>query len=836
MTWGPDTDPGLVELAARSTIEGVDIDWTLDLPNFGIDFNGIGENGVPTNFTTESSTTRTEFTLAWMRNRRIYFHAEGLLPNTKYTPYFDGVDVSQWCREEASMVEFSDTTNDWQDVRSDLTQHPDTSGELIANSTGEIIGSFWLPNTGIRDEFVNESQAQLAREAFLVRKNSLIASLAVSASDPQLYDLIGWKFEVGSKKFELMTNREDYFLGNFYSWAETNYEASGRVRVRQNTIVNTPVVTPPRLPNGNFRIGGFDPVRRGIDPLAQTFFVGTEKYPGIFLTGIDLFVRSAPEATETQLPLEVQIRGTRDGVPLSDKLNNNASAFINAADVRAAITGQDTGDATSIIDHPVHLDFDEPVFLRAGEQYAFVIKSDTPSYEVFYATTTHLEIGSSVKRIFKQPATGSMFTSQNASTWTPDQNSDLAYKLYTAKFKTSGTVKLKNVPAPRKYLDNETCFIIDSASTKLFVEHPISGLQPGDRPRLLGLDSATKYGGILGASIMDPLNQIDSADVTGFTILLDSAATSNAIFGNTSVTVQQNFMMDEIYPLIDMSIIEQTKAKYSGRFTSGISYANDVRITNLDARFDLDNNFTDIFPNTQNRFSNPRMIANDSAETNDMSGASSVLINIDITSDNISDAPYDVTYTSNVSPILDLERMTAVGHNNIIDHQDSAPSASPYRNTPTNYVAETNPLSGTSLSKHIIKPVTMPSDAVGLKILFDGHRPPAADFDVYYRTTGGDQNIYDIPWVELSAIVEDPTKYGTEGAISKSGYPDPNPIPTTDENTFFSGYEYFAGDQYGQGLYDLPSFTQYQVKVVLKSTNTSQVPLIDNLRIIALAV
>ncbi len=47
--------------------------------------------------------------------------------------------------------------------------------------------------------------------------------------------------------------------------------------------------------------------------------------------------------------------------------------------------------------------------------------------------------------ISKQPSTGSLFKSQNASTWTASQLEDLKYKAYKAKFITGqGTFKMYN--------------------------------------------------------------------------------------------------------------------------------------------------------------------------------------------------------------------------------------------------------------------------------------------------------------------------------------------------------------------------------------------------------
>ncbi len=70
----------------------------------------------------------------WIRSRKIYFHAKGLKPNTRFTPFFDGENVAQWCREEASFVSYSDRTDDNGNQRTHqaITAHPSGSTALIS--------------------------------------------------------------------------------------------------------------------------------------------------------------------------------------------------------------------------------------------------------------------------------------------------------------------------------------------------------------------------------------------------------------------------------------------------------------------------------------------------------------------------------------------------------------------------------------------------------------------------------------------------------------------------------------------------------------------------------
>jgi hypothetical protein len=100
--------------------------------------------------------------------------------------------------------------------------------------------------------------------------------------------------------------------------------------------------------------------------------------------------------------------------------------------------------------------------------------------------------------------------------------------------------------------------------------------------------------------------------------------------------------------------------------------------------------------------------------------------------------------------------------------------------------------------------------AVGLKIIFGANRPTNSDFKVYYKTGTGDDVLDTINWVEVS-------KEAT--------------LPADDDGITFRDYEYLAGGIGGT----LSPFTTFQVKIVFTSTNSSKVPTIQDLRVIALA-
>ena len=146
---------------------------------------------------------------------------------------------------------------------------------------------------------------------------------------------------------------------------------------------------------------------------------------------------------------------------------------------------------------------------------------------------------------------------------------------------------------------------------------------------------------------------------------------------------------------------------------------------------------------------------------------------------------------------------------NIIDRQDSA-STNGF-NIPLNYISETNKFSGSSAAKHLTSIIELAQSAVGLKVILSANRPEPASFDLYWRigNEGDDLNLID--WTEIVSDTNNP----------------PDPVGQT-----FRDYEYLIGGLNG----NLTAFTRFQLKIVMHSTNSAQVPTFRDLRVIALSV
>ena len=679
--------------------------------------------------------------IPFMRSRIIFFKANGLRANTKHFMFLGTSNISDYAREESTFERFSTRSeNVGGNVFSSNTSHPNGSTDLIADSNGEIVGSFLIP---------------------------------------------------GSPSLQFRTGRHDVTLtdvsnvnNDALSKAVTIFTSTGVLVTRQRDISSTRIPPPPPPPPP---VGGD---RDGMDdPLAQSFFVSQAENPnGIFLTKVDVFFNS--KEADGGPPVQLQVRELINGTPAGSALPG-AVKFLNASQVNIP---SNLTDISTVRATPTTFEFEEPVYLTPQRSYAIVLLANSVAYKVYVAKTYDFVIGSTEQRVTKQPTLGSLFLSQNSITWTPDQARDLMFNLYRAKFSSSGVADFDNLDTELQLLPSNP-ILTDSGSTTLRVYHQGHGFIKNDYVSIRGLDSATSYAGILGSSIMGS-RQIANVDWTGYTITADSSATGSLSVGGNGVIASQNAMYDAFIPQVQTLVIDDTSISASIKKTTGSSFANG-RNTGTSGAYSKDASYSTITLNDINFNSAPKVIATKTNQNlSSLSGNKSLDLRINLT-----------TTDTKVSPIVDMQRGSISTFENIIDNQDS--SSTTLANVPLSIVLETSSTGGTSAAKHVTKPVTLEEPAVGLKIVFAANRPSVSNFEVYYKTATSDENLNDIGYIQVSETSNNPA----------------------DENTaVFRQYEYLAGGQGG----NLNSFTQFQVKIVMTSSNTSKPPKIKDLRTIAL--
>jgi len=681
--------------------------------------------------------------IPFMRSRKVFFRAQGLRPRTRYFPYLGKRAIDDFSKTESTYQTFATRTDDNSNLFFNVTAHPDGAENLTSDSAGQLIGSFIVPNTATN------------------------------------------KFRAGSQEFKLLdvSGGDDNAA---ISQARTAYLAQGVLETVQDTVRSTRIinrtvfVNPPPPPDFSDGLEGPG------DPLAQSFYISAIDNPnGIFITKVRIYF----ETKDATVPVQVQIRPMENGIPQGNPIPN-AIKFLSASSVNIP---SDLTDIDAIRSGGTDFEFEEPIYLTPGREFAIVVLAESVDYKVYVAKTYEFILGSTEARVSKQPTLGSLFMSQNGFTWTPDQDRDLMFQLYRADFSTSGTAKFNNVDNIREKLPFAS-MLTDSGSTEVHVFMDGHGFAKNDKVFVQGVADAAVDGAFTFASSVLGSRTITKVDHTGFTFASDSNAQRSLIVGGNDTVVTRNMMYDEFTPIVQTLIPSNaTTIAASAKRVSGSSYAGN---RNTSPSYAKDAAFGNISLSARNTLSSPSVILNDSNEAVHSVSGSSFEMQLAL-----------ATTDTKVSPVIDLQRTSLLLTENIIDKQDN--SATTNFNVPIEFIDETDRTQGTHAAKHITIPVILESPAVGIKILFGANRPGAAGFRVFFKTGTADDKLDDIAYTEIAESTSNPG--------------DENPA-------VFRQYEYLPGGQIG----NLDSFTQYQVKIVLTTTNSSKIPVIKDLRTIAL--
>ena len=446
--------------------------------------------------------------LPFMRSRNLEFIVRNAKPRTQMYGFFDGQDISTWCfpklleiTMETGTFQVGETVwgngsgfvgNSGGDLRfrvatpnhkygpynapSDVyTVNPYADDQPIPEvytSTSSLINvdtfSLQLQPQGDFYGFIAGGAMRLrgltsGAEAYLSISRLItdnVGTLIGSFWIPDLLQPESPEFTAGTKTLRFTSSPVNSLIpGTITTAVEKGYESSGVIETLQETIINTrnaDIVTESlsdnrvltavdRRETGRQDTGvireGTSVVQQQLvtefyDPLAQTFDVGDPN--GVFITSVDIFFSTKDE----ELPVSVELRTVQLGTPTTTIIPLSKKELL-PADINVST---DASAATRFT-------FDSPIYLEGGgKEYAIVIVSPSTEYDVWISRLgdediSTLGLGESQKvLITQQPYLGSLFKSQNASTWTPSQLEDLKFNLYKAEFSagTTGTVNFFN--------------------------------------------------------------------------------------------------------------------------------------------------------------------------------------------------------------------------------------------------------------------------------------------------------------------------------------------------------------------------------------------------------
>lgn len=384
-----------------------------------------------------------------------------------------------------------------------------------------------------------------------------------------------------------------------------------------------------------------------------------------------------------------------------------------------------------------------------------------------------------------------------------------------------------------------------------------------------------------------PANQIytthiiSDVDLDSYCITVTNAPTITGYAGGTTVRATRNIQFDAVQPMLQLQTFSETMSTFGIKATTGKSVDSTTQ-----SAYVADSSFTDVLANETNYYPAPRMVASEVNEQNSLSGNKSLTFNVTMKSENDS-----------LSPILDTQRTSLAVINNKVNSPTEVNTnvggldenvilsanttiafnnANPDTITTTNatarqilqtvtigkyltisgatnaanngtflvtnvtdngttttvtlgeasltaeaagasvtiaqreiFVDEIAPSESTTYSKYVTKKVNLTNASNFLRVRFAASIPAEAAVDVYYKVgaVGANSVFEDLPYIKLPA--DAPITYVQNGS-----------------NQFID---------MGFSSGNIAAFESVQVKLVLKSTNSSAVPRIKDLRVIACA-
>tara|TARA_Y100001970_G_scaffold39092_1_gene48106 strand:- start:1500 stop:9023 length:7524 start_codon:yes stop_codon:yes gene_type:complete len=433
--------------------------------------------------------------IPYMRSRNIEFVSKRMKPITQLYAFFDGEDVTKYCTPKLLEIEMSSGTfqvgetvigniqgtglggDNFSSMRPSITfrvaQSNHKEGQYNAPSVTyasspytqkPVPASYTSTSTtlnvdtySLQNEVQGEFHGYVESGMILTGKTSgaqakitnvrLISDLSAFCAGtyfiPNPNGVNFPRFETGSSVFTLVSDKDNNH-NEAVTIAEEQYTAAGALETVQETIIsvrNARVEQKQEFQQRNVnRLLGSEIVSTNVsagpleerdvgwfDPLAQSFLV--EEETGVFLTKCDIFFRTKDDM---DIPVVFQLRTMQGGFP-TQKVLPFSEIVLNPDQVN--ISG-DGSVATTI-------QFKSPVYLENGGEYAICLASNSTKYSVYISRIGEEDLLTNTF-ISNQPYLGSLFKSQNASTWEPSQWEDLKFTLYRADFIESGTVEFYN--------------------------------------------------------------------------------------------------------------------------------------------------------------------------------------------------------------------------------------------------------------------------------------------------------------------------------------------------------------------------------------------------------
>ena len=431
-------------------------------------------------------------TITTIRSRNIGIISKRLKPNTRFYGFFDNVDVTGYVVPKLIEIEMSTGTfsagevvegnlgktsivfrlasqnhkyGDYNSPSEVYSKNPyDINSTIPSNysSTSTILNvdtnSLELQSESDYYGYISSGMRLVGKTTGAIATITNIRIISDSSGtfigslfipDPSVST--NPKFTTGTKTFTLTTSSINSSVpGTIDSSAETSFTSSGLIenieehtlRIRNANIEKIPVsdsitrtLTSNTVETSTSSIDRSETNTTFIDPLAQSFEV-TDR-TGVYITKCDIFFKTKDT---NNIPVTMQVRTMQNGVP-TQKILPFGEVILESNDINISDTSLVSTTFT----------FPSPIYLEGGNSYCIVLISASDSYTVWISrmgeedvTSLNQQEGNRVL-VSQQPTLGSLFKSQNASTWDASQYEDLKFNLYRADFtSTSGAATFYN--------------------------------------------------------------------------------------------------------------------------------------------------------------------------------------------------------------------------------------------------------------------------------------------------------------------------------------------------------------------------------------------------------
>ena len=836
--------------------------------------------------------------IPYIRSRNVLIQVQKLKPGTRFYPFFDNISIASYCTP-ASKITYTpvsgafNTETNVGGLASGSARRINGDSQVCLNrgdvitggtsgATAVVVGKEFNPDTNAyalyvvnivgtfsSTETITGSVSAATGTVGTVTVASLGGNLVSNFNgDIQLLFNIpntdALRFRCGTREFKLVdVSTAD---GDFTSRGRANYRAEGILETRQQTVhsVRNAELVEEQVSENRVIVQTSDRIVADTgwwDPLAQTFLI--EQKGGCFLSKVDIFFATKDE----KIPVMLEIREVVNGYPGKRVLPFSRVTLKPEQVSLSANTVTLDGVSVNKYDTATTFTFPSPVYVQENTEYCIILASDSNAYKVWISQVGE-QMPGTARTISEQPYLGSLFKSQNASTWTADQTQDLKFVLYRAKFDTSvqANVEYVNDLIPLQTLGTDP-FETRVGQTKVRVWHDNHGMPSGSRATISGVAAAVNG---IPAAELNTTHVISDVDLDSYVVTVaTTSATASGYGGGSAVKSSRNLQYDAVQPAVQIQTFSETQVDFGIKTTTGKSVDSTTQTAYVQ-----DSSFSGILANETNYFTAPRMIASEVNETNSLGGNKSVTMNVTFSSTN-----------NALSPILDTHRTSMIVINNKINEPSetnmnvagldynvilnglsgvtvagnqittstrnaqfktatvgkyltiagassgsstrlitavasdgssitfsAAPDAITGNATLTQrerFVDEIAPIESSSYSKYVTKTVNLANPSNYLRVRFAVNLPAEASVEVYYKTAvvGSTASFDSVPYTLMT-------------------------VDTPIVN-FSNGTDRFVDASFSEA--DMEAFDAVKLKLVMKSDNSSEVPRIKDLRVIACA-